>query len=86
MISFRDRVLTVVEGIPKGSTMTYGEVAKKSGNPRAARAVGSLMRQNRNPAVPCHRVIRSDGFPGSYNRGGEKRKRELLRKEGVILP
>lgn len=41
------------------------------------------MKNNYDPTVPCHRVIRSDGRAGEYNRGGEAAKRELLRKEGV---
>ena len=65
--------------------MTYKEVAIKAGNAKAARAVGAVMRTNYNPDVPCHRVVRSDGSLGSYNRGGERKKRALLKKEGVIL-
>ncbi len=61
--------------------MTYGEVARRAGNPRAARAVGTIMRANYDPTVPCHRVVRSDGTLGGYNRGVE-RKRELLRGGG----
>ena len=65
--------------------MTYGEVAAKAGNPKAARAVANLMAKNYDPAIPCHRVIRSDGKLGGYNRGGETVKKEILQKEGVIL-
>lgn len=82
--SFARKVKAVVAGIPKGSVMTYAAVAKKAGRPGAARAVGSLMAKNFDPKVPCHRVIRSDGVIGNYNRGGEKAKRALLRKEGAI--
>jgi O6-methylguanine-DNA--protein-cysteine methyltransferase len=46
--------------------------------------VGSLMRQNYDPAIPCHRVIHSDGKIGNYNRGGSSEKTRLLRKEGAI--
>lgn len=74
----------IVRKIPKGSTMTYAQVAKKAGSPGAGRAVGSIMAKNFDPAIPCHRVIRSDGKIGNYNRGGEKAKRALLRKEGAI--
>lgn len=82
---FRESVIAVVRGIPRGETMSYAEVARRAGFPGAARAVGSLMKRNVDPAVPCHRVIRSDGRPGEYNRGGKKVKRELLEREGVIL-
>jgi methylated-DNA-[protein]-cysteine S-methyltransferase len=83
-ITFADQVRKVVRSIPKGSTMTYSAVAKLAGYPGAARAVGSVMRNNFDKTVPCHRVIRSDGKIGEYNRGGPKVKRALLIKEGAI--
>lgn len=83
MKTFREKVLGVVAKIPKGGSMTYKQVATKAGNPRAARAVGAIMRTNYNPDIPCHRVVRSDGSLGSYNRGGAERKRELLQQEGA---
>jgi len=79
---FARKVYAVVAKIPKGKVMTYGQVAKKAGNPGAARAVGSIMSHNYNPKIPCHRVVRSDGKIGNYNRGGSKRKLEILREEG----
>jgi len=81
---FKERVLKVVRNISKGKVLTYGEVAKCAGNVGAARAVGTIMSQNYNKAVACHRVIRSDGKIGNYNRGGEAKKRVLLKKEGYI--
>ena len=63
--------------------MTYKEVAARAGNFRAARAVGAIMRTNFDPDIPCHRVVRSDGGMGGYNRGGAGRKRELLKEEGA---
>lgn len=78
--TFRQRVLAVVRNIPAGKTMTYKAVAIAAGNPLAARAVGMIMSQNYDPLIPCHRVIRSDGSYGGYNRGEEK-KQELLRAE-----
>lgn len=83
MKSFRDRVRDIVRRIPAGKTMTYKEVATRAGNPHAARAVGAIMRANYDESIPCHRVVRSDGSLGSYNRGGEDRKRERLFDEGV---
>ncbi|HWC57722.1 MAG TPA: MGMT family protein [Candidatus Paceibacterota bacterium] len=85
VLPFADRVRRVVVAIPKGTTMTYAQVARAAGSPRAARAVGTVMRHNFDPKVPCHRVIRSDGSLGNYNRGGTTVKRALLRKEGVVL-
>lgn len=83
--TFRMKVLKVVQGIKKGSVLTYGQVAQKAGHPGAARAVGSLMAQNYLPEVPCHRVVRGDGFIGAYNRGGPQKKIEILKREGVAV-
>jgi O-6-methylguanine DNA methyltransferase len=81
---FREKVLAVVLAIPKGKTLTYKEVAQKAGNPYAARAVGAIMKANFNRVIPCHRVIRSDGTAGEYNRGRGK-KIALLKKEGAKI-
>lgn len=78
---FSDKVRDVVRTIPKGKVLTYKEVAAKAGNPRAARAVARVMAANYDPDIPCHRVIRSDGRLGGYNRGGEARKRAILEAE-----
>lgn len=80
---FGPAVVSVVRRIRRGSVVSYGEVARRAGYPGAARAVGSLMKRNVDPDVPCHRVIRSDGRPGEYNRGGESAKRKMLEWEGV---
>lgn len=82
---FADKVREVVRAIPKGQTMTYGEVAAYAGSPGAARAVGSIMKHNYDPSVPCHRVVRSDGRVGEYNRGGAEAKKKILIKEGVEI-
>ena len=84
MGTFKERVLAVVKAIPKGNALTYKEVAAKAGSPRASRAVGSILKSNYDPAIPCHRVIRSDGRAGEYNRGAE-RKVALVRSEGVTI-
>lgn len=82
---FASKVRAVVAKIPKGSLMTYGGVAKKAGFPGAARAVGVIMKNNYDLKIPCHRVIRSDGKIGDYNRGGPTAKRALLIKEGALF-
>lgn len=82
---FAERVREAVRQIAKGETRTYGEVAAAIGHPGAARAVGTVMRDNYDPTVPCHRVIRADGKIGEYNRGGPEKKRALLRSEGVNI-
>ena len=83
-ISFAERVLKSVRNIPRGKTATYQEIARRAGSPRAYRAVGNILKKNYDPKVPCHRVIRSDGKTGGYNRGCV-RKKILLRKEGAKL-
>ena len=85
MSDFTTKVKTVVAAIPSGTVMTYKEVAIAAGNPKAARAVANIMAANYDPAVPCHRVIRSDGGLGGYNRGGVRVKAKLLQAEGVVL-
>ena len=82
--TFADKVRNVVRKIPKGKTMTYKEEATRAGNPRAARAVGAVMRTNYDPTIPCHRVVKSDGSFGSYNRGGTLKKRAMLKAEGAL--
>ena len=84
MKSFTEKVRDIVRKIPKGKTMTYAEVARRAGNSKAARAVGAVMRANYDESIPCHRVVKSDGSLGSYNRGGEDRKRERLFEEGAL--
>jgi O-6-methylguanine DNA methyltransferase len=84
MKTFKEKVLEVVRLIPKGKVMTYREVATRAGSPRAFRVVGSIMKKNYDKNIPCHRVIRSDGKVGEYNRGGEQAKTKILKKEGAI--
>lgn len=81
--SFKQKVFEIVQKIPKGKTLTYKQVAAKVGSPNASRAVGSILKTNFDPAIPCHRVIRSDGIIGEYNRGREN-KIKLLKKEGAL--
>lgn len=83
MSEFKHKVLAVVKAIPRGSTLSYKQVAQLAGYPQAQRAVGALMKKNDDPAVPCHRVIRSDGSLGGYN-GGVEKKRSLLNDERAL--
>jgi O-6-methylguanine DNA methyltransferase len=81
---FAQRVLTVVRAIPPGRVSTYGDVAKMAGKPRAARAVGNVMKGCSVRGVPCHRVIAAGGRLGGYG-GHESLKRGLLQAEGIIV-
>lgn len=76
-----EKVYEITRKIPNGSTLTYKEVALKAGHPNAARAVGTILSKNFNKEIPCHRVIRSDGKMGGYNRGGISAKEKILAKE-----
>ena len=80
------RVLAGVRGIPWGTTVSYGEVARRIGAPGAARAVGSAV--GRNPVgllVPCHRVIAGDGTLGGYGGSWFGDREELLRLKEALL-
>jgi len=77
---FSQKVFTIVKNIPKGKTLSYRDVATLAGSPKAYRAVGNILNKNYNPNIPCHRVIRSNGQTGGYNRGATK-KIEILKSE-----
>jgi O-6-methylguanine DNA methyltransferase len=81
---FAARVLAAVRRIPPGRVATYGDVAALAGRPRAARAVGNIMRGCQRPDVPCHRVIGAAGRLGGYG-GSEFLKRSLLMAEGLTV-
>lgn len=85
--SFREAVYAVTKRIPRGKVATYGDIARLAGRPRAARVVGFFMKTNPYaPAVPCHRVIASDGALTGYSgRGGLETKARMLRAEGVAF-
>ena len=80
---FKRAVLVEMAKIPYGEVKSYGEIALLAGYPRAARAVGTVCRNNQYPIIiPCHRVVGSNGVGGYAF--GLPMKRELLRREGVI--
>jgi methylated-DNA-[protein]-cysteine S-methyltransferase len=84
-MNFTQKVYEVVSKIPKGQILTYKEVAKRAGNEKAVRAVGTILSKNTDTQkVPCHRVIRSDGGMGGYAFGGVEKKREILKQEGAV--
>jgi len=82
---FQRKVLSQAMRIPKGKVSTYGELAKRTGVPGGARAVGRVMAGNPYPlVVPCHRVVQADGGLCGFG-GGLKMKRDLLSIEGVTF-
>jgi AraC family transcriptional regulator of adaptative response/methylated-DNA-[protein]-cysteine methyltransferase len=79
--AFQRRVWEALRAIPRGRTASYAEVARAIGRPEAARAVAAACASNAVAvAIPCHRVVRSDGSPSGY-RWGAARKVALLRRE-----
>jgi len=82
---FEKKVYKAVYRIPLGQVRSYSWVAKKIGSPKAARAVGTVLKKNPfAPLIPCHRVVKSDGSLGGYSRG-LKKKKELLKLESSII-
>jgi methylated-DNA-[protein]-cysteine S-methyltransferase len=83
---FQQKVYKAILKIPKGQVWTYGQVARKIGKPKAARAVGQALSRNMDaPMIPCHRVIASNGDMRGYSApGGIKYKIKLLKKEGYV--
>lgn len=85
---FSRKVLTACRKIQTGQTITYSELAKRSGRPNASRAVGSVMARNPLPLIiPCHRVIRTDGKMGGFTAPGGiplKKKMLELEQQGIV--
>jgi O-6-methylguanine DNA methyltransferase len=85
--SFQKTVYRLTKSIPKGKVATYGQIARLSGKPKAARAIGLLMKNNPDaPDTPCHRVVASNGELTGYSGvGGVVQKKKMLLKEGVYF-
>lgn len=82
--AFQQRVWDALRAIPAGQTVSYAQLAQRIGMPRASRAVAAACAANvLAVAIPCHRVVRSDGALSGY-RWGVARKRSLLAAEGAI--
>lgn len=84
---FHARVYEVARAIPRGTTTTYGELARQLGDPGAAQAVGQALGANPfAPIVPCHRILAAGGKPGGFSAaGGPATKERILEAEGVHL-
>ena len=81
------RIYDIVRRIPRGRTLTYGQLAERLGDRQLARGVGQAMARNRfAPVVPCHRVLGANGWPGGFSaRGGRRTKLQLLTLEHARL-
>ena len=84
---FQLKIWDFLKKIPRGTVKTYSEVANAIGKPLAVRAVANAIAKNPYPIqIPCHRVIRKDGSLGGYSGvGGLKTKKNLLKKEGILV-
>ncbi|HQO54436.1 MAG TPA: methylated-DNA--[protein]-cysteine S-methyltransferase, partial [Ottowia sp.] len=84
--AFQQRVWQALRAVPAGQTLSYAELARRIGQPRAARAVARACASNvLAVAIPCHRVVRGDGALAGY-RWGVARKQALLESEGWHEP
>ena len=82
---FQRRVLSELRKVRAGVTISYEELALKSGAPKGARAIGHVMSLNRTPIIlPCHRVVRKNGEMGGFAYGIEWKKK-LLKHEGIVI-
>lgn len=76
------KILNIVRKVPKGKVISYAAVARLACT--SPRVVGMVMRSNRSPAIPCHRVVRNNGTLGGFNRGVAQ-KMKLLKLEGIDI-
>jgi len=84
--TYQAALVSALREVPRGQTVTYGELAALAGRPNAHRAAGSFCAHNRfGVVVPCHRVVAAGGL-GSYGSLGGSYKRRLLRLEGADVP
>ncbi|MFT4311343.1 MAG: MGMT family protein [Candidatus Woesearchaeota archaeon] len=79
----KQKCYQLLKKVPKGKITTYKQLAKAL-NTKAYRAVGLYMKQNHDPKIPCHRVVKSTGEIGEYNKG-KNQKINLLQKEGIKI-
>lgn len=82
-MSYYDKVYELVARIPRGKAVSYGQLALMTGSPRASRAVGYALRACKDPSLPCHRVLRSDGSASCAFGPGVQLA--MLAAEGVAL-
>jgi methylated-DNA-[protein]-cysteine S-methyltransferase len=83
--AFQRDVFAAMRRVPYGEVVSYSDLARLAGHPRAQRAAGTVCARNRFPlVVPCHRIVSSDGL-GSYPGLGLDYKRRMLALEGVTL-
>lgn len=86
-MNFFEEVYKIVKQIPYGMVMTYGDIARLLGKPRASRQVGWALHVNPSPeTIPCYRVVNRFGqVSKAFAFGGEDRQRQLLEQEGIIF-
>ncbi len=86
-MNLHEQAIKLLLQIPRGQVTTYKALAMALGNPRAARAIGTAMKQNTQPNIyPCYKVVKSDGHLGGYSsKRGVDEKIERLKKDGVAV-
>jgi O-6-methylguanine DNA methyltransferase len=83
-MKFQDKVYYQVKKITKGKVTTYGQIAKRIGQPKAAQAVGNALHQNPDPkTIPCHRVVNQKGrlAPNFANLGWQEQRKRLIKEK-----
>ena len=84
MNEFSERVIKIINSIPEGKVMTYGQIAAMAGNPRAARAVSWILHSgSKKHDLPWHRVINSKGKISIKSRKGYEKQKQRLKEEGI---
>ena len=83
----KEQVYRLVQAVPAGRVITYGQIAEQLGNKGMCRAVGNILHCNPNPAeIPCHRVVNAKGeVSASFAFGGAVAQRCLLEREGILF-
>jgi len=83
---FKDKIFSIVSKISKGRFLTYSDIALKIGKPKAQRVIANILSKNKNPKIPCHRVILKSGEVGGYfgNKDLDYKKAARLLAEGAI--
>lgn len=86
-MEIKEKVYIVLQTIPKGKVVTYGQIAEYLGNKKLSRAVGNVLHKNPDPdKIPCHRVVNHRGeVSKAYAFGGHQAQRKRLEEEGIVF-
>lgn len=85
--TLENKIFEITKEIPRGKVASYKQIALKVKDKNYSRLVGRIIATNKNwPEVPCHRIVYANGKIGNWSlKGGAKRKKDLLKSEGIII-